>query len=86
MALLPRNFIYVSKTFTFTPGGSLTKKRYMSSPTALVQNLWNYCNILHDDGLSCGIVKTLESVVSASFDRTFDNEWNPQLARFTVKS
>jgi hypothetical protein len=24
----------------------------MSNPTALVQQLWNYCNILRDDGLS----------------------------------
>jgi type I restriction-modification system DNA methylase subunit len=24
----------------------------MSNPTALVQKLWNYCNILRDDGLS----------------------------------
>jgi type I restriction enzyme M protein len=22
--------------------------------TQLVQKLWNYCNILRDDGLSCG--------------------------------
>jgi hypothetical protein len=26
----------------------------MSNPTALVQKLWNYCNILRDDGLSYG--------------------------------
>ena len=26
----------------------------MSNPTALVQKLWNYCNILCDDGLSYG--------------------------------
>ena len=26
----------------------------MSTPTALVQRLWNYCNILRDDGLSYG--------------------------------
>jgi hypothetical protein len=26
----------------------------MSNPTALVQKLWNYCNILHDDDLSFG--------------------------------
>ena len=26
----------------------------MSNPTALVQELWNYCNILRDDGLSYG--------------------------------
>ena len=26
----------------------------MSNPTALVQKLWNYCNVLRDDGLSYG--------------------------------
>lgn len=26
----------------------------MSNPTAHVQKLWNYCNILRDDGLSYG--------------------------------
>jgi hypothetical protein len=26
----------------------------MSNPTALVQKLWNYCDILRDDGLSYG--------------------------------
>ena len=26
----------------------------MNTPTVLVQKLWNYCNILHDDGLSYG--------------------------------
>lgn len=26
----------------------------MSDPQQLVQILWNYCNILRDDGLSCG--------------------------------
>jgi type I restriction enzyme M protein len=26
----------------------------MSNPTALDQKLWNYCNILRDDGLSYG--------------------------------
>ena len=26
----------------------------MSTPAALIQKLWNYCNILRDDGLSYG--------------------------------
>ena len=26
----------------------------MSNPSAFVQKLWNYCNILRDDGLSYG--------------------------------
>jgi type I restriction enzyme M protein len=37
-------------------GGSrqLSPSNTMSNPTALVQKLWNYCNILRDDGLSYG--------------------------------
>ena len=27
---------------------------FMRNPTALVQKLWNYCNILRDDGFSYG--------------------------------
>ena len=50
----------------------------MSNPTALVQKLWNYCNILRDDGLSYGVaeverrlsvVEELESVVSVNLQR-----------------
>ena len=50
----------------------------MSNPIALVQNLWNYYNILRDDGLSCGmadvqrrpsVVEELEAVVSANVRR-----------------
>jgi len=50
----------------------------MSNPTALVQKLWNYCNILRDDGLSYGVaeverrlsvVEELETVVSANLQR-----------------
>jgi type I restriction enzyme M protein len=29
-----------------------TQPLVTNSPTALVQKLWNYCNILRDDGLS----------------------------------
>jgi hypothetical protein len=49
----------------------------MSNPIALVQKLWNYCNILRDDGLSygdyverrLGVVEELESVVTANLQR-----------------
>lgn len=34
--------------------GELETQIAMSNPTALVQKLWNYCNILRDDGLSYG--------------------------------
>jgi hypothetical protein len=30
------------------------EERFMSNPAALVSKLWNYCNILRDDGLSYG--------------------------------
>ncbi len=50
----------------------------MSNPTALVQKLWNYCNILRDDGLSYGVAEVkqrlsevveLEAAVSANLQR-----------------
>jgi hypothetical protein len=50
----------------------------MSNPQQLVQKLWNYCNILRDDGLSFGaaeveqrlsVVEELEAMVSASLQR-----------------
>ena len=40
-----------------------------SNPQQLVQKLWNYCNILRDDGLSYGVAEELESVVSANLQR-----------------
>lgn len=44
----------------------------MNNPTALVQNLWNYCNILRDDGAAKGerrlsVVEELESVAFANY-------------------
>ncbi len=47
----------------------------MSTPIVLVQNLWNYCNILRDDSLPVGVaeverrlsvVEELEAVVAAN--------------------
>ena len=37
----------------------------MSNPQQLVQKLWNYCNILRDDGLSSGdyVLRGAASVV-----------------------
>src|SRR5438876_18525 len=32
----------------------VTADHHMTTPSALVSKLWNYCNILRDDGLSCG--------------------------------
>jgi len=40
----------------------------MSTPSALVQKLWNFCTILRDDGLSCGLAE-LAVVVSANRQR-----------------
>jgi hypothetical protein len=50
----------------------------MSVPSAFVAKLWNYCNILRDDGLSSGaveaerllsVVEEMEAVVSANLQR-----------------
>jgi len=34
--------------------------------SAIVQKLWNYCNILRDDGLSYGDYPSAESILSAA--------------------
>ena len=36
----------------------------MTNPSALVQKLWNYCNILRDDGLSYGVLTEQERIVA----------------------
>ena len=49
----------------------------MSNSQQLVQKLWNYCNILRDDGLSYGdyverrlsVVDELEATVTANLQR-----------------
>jgi len=50
----------------------------MSTPSALVSKLWNYCSILHDDGSSylgaeverrLSVAEELEAVVSANLQR-----------------
>ncbi|MDB6066644.1 MAG: hypothetical protein JWR26_2852 [Pedosphaera sp.] len=49
-----------------------------NNPTQLVQKLWNFCNILRDDGLSFGaaeverrlsVVEELEAVVANNLQR-----------------
>ena len=34
--------------------------------SAIVQKLWNYCNILRDDGLSYGDYSSAQSILSAA--------------------
>jgi len=42
----------------------------MTAPQQLVQKLWNYCNILRDDGLSYGdYVELLLAVLNADLQR-----------------
>jgi hypothetical protein len=49
----------------------------MSTPTALVSKLWNYCSLLRDDGLSYGndverrlsVVEELEAVITTNLQR-----------------
>ena len=38
----------------------------MAESSQLVQKLWNYCNILRDDGLSYGDYPSAESILSAT--------------------
>jgi type I restriction enzyme M protein len=47
----------------------------MSNPTALVQKLWNYCNILRDDGLSYG--DYLEQLTFLLFLKMADEQSRP---------
>ena len=43
-----------------------------TNPTALVQKLWNYCNILRDDGLSYGdYVEQLKFLRAVAATRRF---------------
>ena len=47
----------------------------MTNPTALVQKLWNYCNILRDDGLSYG--DYVEQLTFLLFLKMADEQSNP---------
>ena len=49
----------------------------MSNPNALVQKLWNYCNILRDDGLSYGAY--VEQLTFLLFLKMADEQTKPPL-------
>jgi len=49
----------------------------MSNPAALVQKLWNYCNILRDDGLSYG--DYVEQLTFLLFLKMADEQSKPPL-------
>lgn len=51
----------------------------MSNPTALVQKLWNYCNILRDDGLSYG--DYLEQLTFLLFLKMADEQSRPPFSK-----
>jgi type I restriction enzyme M protein len=51
----------------------------MSNPTALVQKLWNYCNILRDDGLSYG--DYVEQLTFLLFLKMADEQSRPPFNR-----
>src|SRR6266568_8696868 len=51
----------------------------MSNPTALVQKLWNYCNILRDDGLSYG--DYVEQLTFLLFLKMADEQSKPPFNR-----
>jgi hypothetical protein len=47
----------------------------MTAPAALVQKLWNYCNILRDDGLSYGdYVEQCDPAVPGLFPKALGDE------------
>jgi len=64
----------------------------MCNPNQLVQNLWNYYNILRDYGLSYGnyveqltfllFLKIANEQANAPFEKTFRRVGRPQSARF----
>jgi type I restriction enzyme M protein len=51
----------------------------MSNPTQLVQKLWNYCNILWDDGLSYG--DYVEQLTLLLFLKMADEQSRPPFNR-----
>ena len=54
------------------------------SPSALVQKLWNYCNILRDDGLSYG--DYVEQLTYLLFLKMADEQSRPPLSRPVLHS
>src|SRR5260370_27392698 len=51
----------------------------MSNPNQLVQKLWNYCNILRDDGLSYG--DYVEQLTFLLFLKMADEQSRPPFSR-----
>jgi type I restriction enzyme M protein len=54
----------------------------MSDPRALVQKLWNYCNVLRDDGLSYG--EYVEQLTYLLFLKMADEQTRPPFNRDAV--
>jgi type I restriction enzyme M protein len=54
----------------------------MTDPKALVQKLWNYCNVLRDDGLSHG--DYVEQLTYLLFLKMADEQTRPPFNRAQV--
>ena len=54
----------------------------MTDPRALVDRLWNYCNILRDDGLSYG--DYVEQLTYLLFLKMADEQTKPPFNRWPV--
>jgi len=54
----------------------------MTNPSQLVQKLWNYCNILRDDGLSYG--DYVEQLTFLSFLKMADEQSKPPFNKQSV--
>jgi type I restriction enzyme M protein len=53
----------------------------MSNSATIVQRLWNYCNVLRDDGMSCGDnIEQLTYLLCLNMDNGSAN----MLARFSA--
>ena len=56
----------------------------MSDPSGLVQRLWNYCNVLRDDGLSYG--DYLEQLTYLLFLKMADEQTKPPFSALHFSS
>jgi type I restriction enzyme M protein len=54
----------------------------MSTSNGLVQRLWNYCNVLRDDGLSYG--DYLEQLTYLLFLKMADEQTKPPFSRAAI--
>ena len=77
-----RSYSNASPSDHRTTPTSTTEAASMTDPKALVQKLWNYCNILRDDGLSYG--DYVEQLTYLLFLKMADEQTQPPFNREPV--